>query len=79
MEPGKLIEIGDFSKVRARGRPQRTPADERFLSKKDIAAHLGVSTTTVDTWCREKGMPYVTLHGTRRRFKVSEVERWLAG
>jgi len=48
---------------------------EPWLDKRQLAAHLGFSARWVDYRVSE-GMPSHTF-GKRRRFRISEVERWL--
>jgi excisionase family DNA binding protein len=54
---------------------QRTP--ERWLTKQQLAAHLGYSTRWVEYRIHE-GMPHERL-GRRMRFRASDVETWLTG
>jgi excisionase family DNA binding protein len=52
-------------------------AAEPYLSKRQLADLLGFSVRWVDYKVRE-GMPSHRF-GKRRRFRLSEVERWLEG
>jgi hypothetical protein len=47
------------------------PAEERLLSKQELAAELGVSLVTLTDWMK-KGLPFLRLH-KRVYFKKSEV------
>ena len=47
------------------------PDSEKFLSKQELAAELGVSLVTLTDWMK-KGLPYLRLH-KRVYFKKSEV------
>jgi len=47
------------------------PDLEKFLSKQELAAELGVSLVTLTDWMK-KGLPYLRLH-KRVYFKKSEV------
>jgi predicted DNA-binding transcriptional regulator AlpA len=49
----------------------RQAAEERLLSKQELAADLGVSLVTLSEWMK-KGMPFLRLH-KRVYFKKSEV------
>jgi hypothetical protein len=51
------------------------PGVEPWLSKKQLAAHLGYSTRWVELRVKD-GMP-CERWGGRLRFRVSEVEPWL--
>ena len=50
---------------------------EPWLSKKQVAAHLGFSTRWVELRIRD-GLPS-KLIGGQRRFRLSEVEAWIEG
>jgi hypothetical protein len=52
-------------------------AIEPWLTKKQLARHLGFSTRWVELRLRD-GLPS-RLIGGRRRFRLSEVERWVDG
>lgn len=47
------------------------PLEERLLSKRELAAELGVSLVTLTDWMK-KGLPFLRLH-KRVYFKRSEV------
>jgi predicted DNA-binding transcriptional regulator AlpA len=52
--------------------------EDRLLSRKELAAALGVSTRTVDRWIREQtGPPATLLPSGRRRWRWGDVEVWL--
>ncbi len=49
-----------------------------LLSRKELAAALGVSPRTVDRWIREQtGPPAVVLPSGRRRWRWGTVQAWL--
>jgi hypothetical protein len=50
---------------------RQQPAEERLLSKQELAAELGVSLVTLTDWMK-KGLPFLRLH-KRVYFKRSEV------
>jgi len=50
---------------------------EPWLTKKQVAAHLGFSTRWVELRIRD-GLPS-KLIGGQRRFRLSEVEMWIEG
>jgi hypothetical protein len=50
---------------------QQQAAEERLLSKQELAAELGVSLVTLTDWMK-KGLPFLRLH-KRVYFKKSEV------
>jgi hypothetical protein len=49
---------------------------ERYCSKREIAAHYGLSLRTIERW-QFDGCPSRLIGGVRR-FLISEVELWLA-
>lgn len=55
---------------------------ERWVSRQEVADHLGVSVDTVDRLVRD-GCPSAKLDPesprAHRRFRLSEVDEWLAG
>jgi phage terminase Nu1 subunit (DNA packaging protein) len=55
--------------------PTNRIVNEQLVTKKQLAASLGFSTRWVELRVRE-GMPSVVI-GNRRRFRISEVMRWL--
>ncbi len=55
--------------------PQQA-AWEPWLSKRQLAQHFGYSTRWVELKMRE-GMPSY-IHGSQRRYRLSETEAWLA-
>jgi predicted DNA-binding transcriptional regulator AlpA len=59
--------------------PECAPVDENtLLSRKELAAALGLSTRTVDRWIREQtGPPATLLPSGRRRWRWGDVEAWL--
>jgi len=50
---------------------RQQPAEERLLSKQELAAELGVSLVTLTDWMK-KGLPFLRLH-KRVYFKRSQV------
>lgn len=50
--------------------------DDRWLSVKEIARHLGVTTFSVYRWIEGKGLPARRV-GRSWRFKKDEVDRWV--
>ena len=53
----------------------RSSSRERFVTKREVAEHLAFSARWVELRVAE-GMPSYRFGG-RRRFRISEVERWL--
>jgi len=56
--------------------PRRTDWEPE-LSKRQLAEGLGYSTRWVELRVRE-GMPTSSMKGNQRRFRLSEIEGWLA-
>jgi excisionase family DNA binding protein len=56
------------------------PAGERYLSKMEVAARLGMTARTVEHWMRRGIIPYVKIGKGRRAtvlFKWAEIETHL--
>jgi hypothetical protein len=66
MEPARILDF-NAAYTRKHGEP--------WLSKAEIAQHLGFSTRWVELRVR-KGMPHMRMGG-RLRFQVSACEAWL--
>lgn len=49
---------------------------DRWLSVAEIAAHLGVRSTTIYKWITRKSMPAHKV-GRLWKFKVDEVDEWV--
>lgn len=47
-----------------------------WVSVDTIAAHLGVSRDSIDSWIEQKGFPAHRV-GRLLRFKLSEVDQWV--
>lgn len=52
------------------------PPADRWVSLKEVSAHLGITRETVLAWVREKGLPAFKA-GCAWRFKLSEVDAWM--
>lgn len=52
-----------------------TPASSTYLSSKEVAALLHVSTATVARWARASRLPYVRTLGGHRRYPAETVFR----
>lgn len=56
--------------------PQRD--DDALLSRKELAAALGVSSRTVDRWIADgTGPPATMLPSGRRRWRWADVRQWI--
>ena len=53
-----------------------TDSRDRWLSVAEIAAHLGVRSTTIYKWITRKRMP-AHKAGRLWKFKVDEVDAWI--
>lgn len=51
---------------------------ERMLSSAEVSDLLGVPVRTLDNWAHQKTGPAFFKVGRSRRYKESDVERWLA-
>ncbi len=53
-------------------------AEERLLTQRQAAAYLNVSITTLQRWRRQGiGPPSIVLPNGYRRFRRSDLDRWL--
>lgn len=52
-------------------------SEERWLSLEEISFHLGVSKESVYRWLEKKAIPSHKL-GKLWKFKISEVDNWIA-
>jgi excisionase family DNA binding protein len=57
-------------------RPGATLAPDRYLTRLELAHHLGVCVKTIDRMVRE-GCPSHTFGRRLRRFRLRDVECWL--
>lgn len=48
---------------------------EMWLTKKQAAEHLAVTTRTIERWQRDAGLPYFRV-GSRCRYRASELDAW---
>lgn len=53
----------------------KTP--EPFVTKREVAQHIQQTTRTVENWMM-KGLPHYKLGRRRTRFKINEVDAFLA-
>ena len=51
---------------------------KRLLSKRELAATLGISQRTVENWCAQKKIPQLRLSARLTRFSLAKVEAALA-
>lgn len=51
-------------------------AREMWLTKRQAAEHLGVTTRTIERWQKHHELP-VHRAGSRCRYKASELDRWV--
>jgi excisionase family DNA binding protein len=52
---------------------------DRLLTAREVAELLGVSVETVLRWARRGELPAIRLPGGALRFRVDELDAWLAG
>lgn len=57
-------------------RPSATVAPDRYLTRAELADHLGVSTKTIDRMLRE-GLPCHRFGRRLVRLRLAEAEDWL--
>lgn len=67
---------GEIAEVLALEPPPKAPAEERWLSVDEVAAHLGIKRDTVYKWIRRRGLPGIKM-GSLWKFKRAQVDAWL--
>jgi|GEM_PF-2815321 len=50
---------------------------EKLVDKFVIAEKLDVEPATIDQWCSAKKIPFLKISGKCRKFRISDIERWL--
>ena len=55
---------------------QETPREAALLDAEGAARLLGISPRTVQTWVRQKRIPFIKL-GSLTRFKAASLHEWL--
>ena len=72
----ETAQVIDFQQARAR---RTARATEPWVSKADVARHLGVSTRTVNR-LMQRGLPYRRrFEHSFPRFQLGAVEEWMEG
>jgi hypothetical protein len=67
----------DHAPGRAGGTSESDPDREQWVTKQQLADHLGVTTRWIE--CQQRlGLPHLRM-GSMNRYRVSEVEAWLRG
>ena len=49
-----------------------------LLDEREAAAHVKITPRTLRLWRRNRGLPYLRLTPRVIRFKLSDLDRWLA-
>ena len=51
---------------------------KKILDTKQVAKYLGVKTTTIDTWCSNRTIPFYKPEGSNKRyFNKEEIDTWV--
>lgn len=50
---------------------------DKYISIEEAADYLGVKTSTVRSWIKNKGMPHYRVGGKLLKFKRSEIDEWI--
>lgn len=53
-------------------------SEKALVTRRQVADYCNVSEDTVDRWRKYSGLPYLKLPGRFIRFRVADIERWLA-
>ena len=73
---GMSVEARGASKISAFNNNESIP--KRLLSKRELAAVLGVSQRTIENWLAQKRIPQLRLSARLTRFSLPKVEAALA-
>jgi excisionase family DNA binding protein len=73
---GLTDEARGASKISAFNTNESIP--KRLLSKRELAAVLGISTRTIENWLAQKRIPQLRLSARLTRFSLPKVEAALA-
>ena len=78
---GDLVARGPIDQVDPVGREQLgvKARDQPLLDVFGAATHLGCSERFIRRLVQERRVPFVKLGGTKVRFLVSDLDRWVAG
>lgn len=50
---------------------------DNYISIEEAADYLGVKTSTIRSWIKNKGMPHYRVGGKLLKFKRSEIDEWI--
>lgn len=50
---------------------------DNYISIEEAADYLGVKTSTIRSWIKNKGMPHYRVGGKLLKFKHSEIDEWI--
>lgn len=50
---------------------------DNYISIEEAADYLGVKTSTVRSWIKNKGMPHYRVGGKLLKFKRFEIDEWI--
>ena len=70
---GDLIELHS----RRRNRIGEVARAEGYMTKRQVAVFLGVSTRTVERYAADDGLPFYRVRG-RNLYRRSEIDNWVA-
>ena len=70
-ENAQQMQVIDLGRERAR----RGLSSDPYVSKKEAAAHFGVSTRTLERWVHA-GCPALRLYGGPYRFQLAVIAAW---
>jgi excisionase family DNA binding protein len=52
--------------------------NDNYISIEEAANYLGVKTSTIRTWIKNKNMPHYRVGGKLLKFKKSEIDQWIS-
>lgn len=50
---------------------------DNYINIEEAADYLGVKTSTVRSWIKNKGMPHYRVGGKLLKFKRTEIDEWI--
>jgi len=53
-------------------------SEKVLVTRRQLAAYLNVSEDSIDRWRQLAGLPFLRLPGRCIRFRLADIERWLA-
>ena len=62
----------------ARNITHKTPSDAGYVDTAAVCEYLGVTRSGLDAWIRDDGLPCYRPGRKVRRFRLAEIDEWMA-